>query len=437
MSMDVARETITIIGGGLAGCEAAYQIAKRGGRAVLYEMKPRRFSPAHSSKNLSELVCSNSFKSDSLDNASGLLKEEMRLLDSLIIKAAVATRVPAGKSLAVDRNAFSLFVEDALSSAGVEVVREEVIDIPPSRPLIIATGPLTSDALAKSIQNLLGRSALYFYDALSPIVYKESIDFDKAFFASRYNKGTDDYINCPMDRQQYERFYNALIGAERVELRDFEKIRYFEGCMPIEVLADRGFKTPLFGPLKPVGLVDPRTGKRPYAVVQLRRENREDTLYNMVGFQTRLKFPEQKRVFRLIPGLERAEFARYGMIHRNTYMDSPRLLRATLQLRKEPAIFFAGQITGVEGYSESALSGLIAGINALRLSIGLEPVVPPAETMTGALLRYISDPETKSFQPMNANFGLLPKGSKERRVKRALEAIRSWRDEIVASSGTI
>ncbi len=425
-------EPITIIGGGLAGCEAAYQIAKRGGRAVLYEMKPRRFSPAHSSENLSELVCSNSFKSDSLENASGLLKEEMRRLDSVIIRAAEAARVPAGKSLAVDRNDFSRFVEDALSSAGVEVAREEVKEIPPSRPLIIATGPLTSDDLAGSIQALLGRSALYFYDAVSPIVYKESIDFEKAFFGSRYNKGTDDYINCPMDREHYERFYEALLGAERVPLRDFEKIRYFEGCMPIEVLAERGFKTPLFGPLRPVGLVDPRTGRRPFAVVQLRRENREDTLYNMVGFQTRLKFPEQNRVFRLIPGLERAGFARYGKIHRNTYIDSPRLLRATLQLRKDPSIFFAGQITGVEGYSESALSGLVAGINALRLSMGLAPSAPPRETMTGALLHYISDPGVRSFQPMNANFGLLPGGAKERKVERALGRMDEWRDEIVA-----
>ncbi len=423
---------VTIIGGGLAGAEAAYQIVKRGGRAVIIEEKPVRFSPAHSSPMLAELVCSNSLKTDALDNASGLLKEEMRLLDSLVIKAAIAARVPAGKTLAVDRGAFSGFVTAALVEAGVRVVREEATAIPDSRPLIIATGPLTSDAFAKAAGGLIGGEGLYFYDAVAPIVYKEGIDMDKAFFASRWGKGADDYINCPLDEAEYERFYCALVEADKAAAREFEDVKVFEGCMPIETMAERGAKTLLFGPMRPVGLVDPKTGKRPYAVVQLRMENAEGTLYNMVGFQTRLKFPDQKRVFRLIPALVSAEFARLGKLHRNTYIDSPRLLLSTQQLKKDAGVFFAGQITGVEGYCESSASGLLAGINALRLIEGLDAMTPPASTMTGALMRHISCGQSPVFTPMNANMGLLPdlpgrkKDKKEAQVKRALEDFEAW-----------
>ncbi len=425
---------VFIIGGGLAGCEAAYQVARGGGKVILYEMKPVRFSPAHSSPFLCELVCSNSLKSNSLENASGLLKEEMRRLDSIVVKTAELTSVPAGKTLAVDRDAFSRAVTETLKKMGVRIVREEVVDIPSHRPLIIATGPLTSERLAGRIQSIVGGRSLYFYDAVSPIVYRDSINMEVAFRASRYGKGGDDYINCPMDRDEYHRFIDELKRADKVPLRSFERIPFFEGCVPIETLAERGERTPLFGPMKPVGLIDPRTGKRPYAVVQLRRENREDTLYNMVGFQTRLTYPEQKRVFRMIPGLENAEFARFGKIHRNTYIDSPRILKTTLQLKRDPSILFAGQLTGVEGYCESAMSGLVAGINALRLCAGLRPVFPPPTTITGALLRYVTDPGIKHFQPMNVNFGLLQEGgSKEKKVKRALHDIERWRKEILAT----
>ncbi|MEE9614892.1 MAG: methylenetetrahydrofolate--tRNA-(uracil(54)-C(5))-methyltransferase (FADH(2)-oxidizing) TrmFO [Thermodesulfobacteriota bacterium] len=452
---------VTVIGGGLAGCEAAYRVARLGGKATLYEMKPRRFSPAHKLDGLAELVCSNSLKSVSLENSSGLLKEEMRRLGSIVVEAAEATSVPAGKALAVDREAFSAYITKALTDAGVELRREEVTALPPSRPLVIATGPLTSDGLAAELKGFLGSGNLYFYDAIAPIIYKDSINFDVAFMGSRYGKGGDDYVNCPMTGEEYHSFVEELTGAERVALRAFEKIPFFEGCMPVETMADRGLKTLSFGPMKPVGFTDPRTGRRPAAIVQLRRENSADSLYNMVGFQTRLTHPEQKRVFSLIPGLERASFARLGSIHRNSYIDSPNLLLPTLQLKGEPSVFFAGQLTGVEGYCESAVSGIIAGINAWKLSSGREPVFPPPVTMTGALLRYITEPVAGkgAFQPMNANFGLLSrwgrgeggKGGEERKkgkerekgkngkerkrkakeeaVERALSGLSAWMDD--------
>ncbi|MBI5467879.1 MAG: methylenetetrahydrofolate--tRNA-(uracil(54)-C(5))-methyltransferase (FADH(2)-oxidizing) TrmFO [Deltaproteobacteria bacterium] len=427
------KDAITIIGGGLAGSEAAWQVVKGGGRARIVEMKPVRFSPAHSIATLSELVCSNSLKSESMDNASGLLKAEMRTMGSLILSAAEATRVPAGNTLAVDRTAFSKQVTEALVSSGVEVVREELKRLPDSRPLIIATGPLTTDELAADIQRLVGSKSLNFYDAVAPIVYRDSIDMSRAFKASRWGKGGDDYINCPMDESEYERFFTALVGSDRVGRREFEDMLSFEGCMPIEVMAERGPKTLLFGPMRPVGLTDPRTGKRPFAVVQLRRENFEDTLYNMVGFQTRLKFPEQKKVFRTIPGLEAAEFARLGKLHRNIFIDSPKLLTCSQQLKSDGSIFFAGQITGVEGYTESAVSGILAGINALRLVKGLPQVCPPPTTMTGALMRYISEETRTGFQPMNSNMGLLPrmpgKDRREKQIERALADFSRWHEE--------
>ncbi len=433
-------QEVLVIGGGLAGSEAAYQISKMGGKVKLFEMKPLRFSPAHNIETLSELVCSNSLKSESLENASGLLKEEMRSLGSIVIRAAYATRVPAGKTLAVDRVNFSRCITDTLEGIGVEIIRREVTALPDSRPLVIATGPLTSDAFAGAIQKLLGSASLYFYDAVAPIVYKDSINMDKAFKGSRYNKGGDDYINCPLSKDEYELFLKELTAGDRLTPRGFEEKVSFEACMPIEAMAERGPLTLLFGPMRPVGLTDPRTGKRPYAVVQLRMENREDTLYNIVGFQTRLSYPEQKRVFRLIPALELAEFARLGKLHRNSYIDSPSLLSNTLQLRRDASILFSGQITGVEGYCESAASGLIAGINAFRLTSGLTPLNPPPTTMTGALLKYITDPGTRSFQPMNANFGLLPymgKNGREAQAVRALKDFRVWRNEFLETHGGI
>lgn len=430
------HDKITIIGGGLAGCEAAYQVVKRGGRAALHEMKPERFSPAHALPTLSELVCSNSLKSESLENASGLLKEEMRLLDSLIVKTAYETRVPAGKTLAVDRVAFSNRVTDTLSEMGVEIIRGEVREAPGERPLIIATGPLTSDAFAEAVQGLVGSRNLNFYDAVAPIVYRDSIDMDSAFKASRYGKGGDDYINCPLSKEEYDIFLEELLKADRARMREFEDMTSFEACMPIEVMAERGPQTLLFGPMRPVGLTDPRTGKRPYAAVQLRRENMEDTLYNIVGFQTRLTYPEQKRIFALIPALRNVEFARLGKLHRNSYLDSPRLITASQQLRAEPSIFFAGQITGVEGYVESTVSGLLAGINALRRAQGRDPVVPPETTITGALMRHISTGPPKGvFSPMNANMGLLPelkgKDRREKQAKRSIEDLTAWKNEFL------
>ncbi len=432
---------VTIIGGGLAGSEAAFQIASRdsGLEVELLEMKPVKFSPAHKLEGLGELVCSNSLKATSVENASGLLKEEMKLLDSLIIRAAYETRVPAGGALAVDRERFSAYITETLKEMGVEIISKEVVEVPSERPLIIATGPLTSDAFAGAISNLLGSEYLYFYDAVAPIVMAESIDMDKAFKGSRYGKSGDDYINCPMNKETYERFVQELTSAECTGMRDFEKAKYFEGCLPIEVMAMRGPMTLSFGPLKPVGLIDDRveddeTKPRPYAVVQLRRENLEGTLYNLVGFQTRLKYGEQKRVFKMIPGLENAEFARLGKIHRNSFIDSPRLLNEAQELKGHPALFFAGQLTGVEGYLESAVSGLMAGLNVMRGLAGLGAVTPPETTMIGALMRYVSGTgmEVETFQPMNANFGLLPalqgKGKIRKKERRALYAKRALKD---------
>ncbi len=429
---------IIVIGAGLSGCEATWQIAKRGGRVVLYEMKPTKYSPAHRSPYFSELVCSNSFKSESIDNASGILKEELDRLDSLILKIGRLTRVPAGNSLAVDREFFAKELTRFIEGLeNVEIIRQEVKKIPVDKITVVATGPLTSESLSNEIQKLTGEKHLFFYDAISPIVLSDSIDFNKVFKASRYGKGGDDYINCPMNEEEYYRFVEALIQAEKVPLREFEKKYFFEGCLPIEELAERGRETLAFGPLKPVGLIDPKTGKQPFAVVQLRKEDRFEKLYNLVGFQTRLKYEEQKRVFRMIPGLENAEFVRFGSVHRNTFIDSPRLLNESLQLRKFPNIFFAGQITGVEGYMESTAMGLIAGINAYRYSKGMDKIFPPQTTAIGALIQYITHCTTVPFQPMNINFGLFPtingkaKGRKKRILiaQRAIKEIEEWKSK--------
>jgi methylenetetrahydrofolate--tRNA-(uracil-5-)-methyltransferase len=430
---------IVIIGAGLAGCEAAWQIAKRGGKVVLYEMKPRVYSPAHCCPDLAEIVCSNSLKSESLENGHGLLKAEMEILDSLILQAARQNRVPAGASLAVDRGLFSREVTRVLEGMpAVEILREEVISIPPEGITVVASGPLTSEALSATIRDLTGDEGLFFYDAISPVVTADSIEIDKTFRASRYGKGGDDYINCPLNREEYDGLVDALNEAERVEVRHFERKHLFEGCLPVEEMAQRGHDTLAYGPLKPVGLIDPRTGRQPFAAVQLRQENRCGTLFSLVGFQTRLKYEDQKRVFRMIPGLGRAEFARLGSMHRNTFLDSPRLLDETLQLRRERRILFAGQITGVEGYMESAAMGLLSGINACRLSQGENGIFPPSETLIGALARHIAHAPGLLFQPMNANFGLLPalpgkvKKRERRRLlaSRALERMRLWKEEM-------
>ncbi len=430
---------LIIIGGGLAGCEAAWQASSRGTKVSLFEMKPTRFSPAHRSENLGELVCSNSLKSTSLENAVGLLKEEMRRLGSLIVEAADHTKVPAGGSLAVDREEFSRYITRALEKReGVELIRREVDRIPLDLPTIIATGPLTSDRLAKEIMALTGTRSLYFYDAISPIVAHESINMDVTFRASRYGKGGDDYINCPMTKEHYYRFVDELLKAARVPARDFERAVPFEGCLPIEEMAERGADTLAFGPLKPVGLIDPKTGQQPFAVVQLRQDNLSDTLYSMVGFQTKLRWGEQERIFRMIPGLERAEFFRFGSQHRNTFINSPKILRKTLQMRRHPNIFFAGQLTGVEGYVESAAMGLLAGLNGHRLMRKKEFVVAPPATALGSLVTYITSPAFKDFQPMNVNFGLFPplspklKGRLKRRklAERALKDLEAWKEGI-------
>ena len=429
-------EPITIIGAGLAGCEAAWQIAKRGGKVILYEMKPDVYSPAHRSPFFAELVCSNSFKSESLENASGILKEEMKQLDSLILRIAKETKVPAGDSLAVDREVFSKQITQVLESLkNVEVIRKEVSFIPQDGITIIATGPLTSEILSKEIQKVTGTRHLFFYDAISPIVTAESIDFQKAFKSSRYGKGGEDYVNCPMEEIGYTQFVEALNQAEKVSVQPFEKRYLFEGCLPIEEMAERGRETLAYGPLKPVGLIDPKTGKQPFAVVQLRQEDRFKTLFNLVGFQTRLKHEEQKRVFRMIPGLEKAEFVRLGSIHRNTFIDSPRLLRESLQLKTYPSLFFAGQITGVEGYMESTAMGLLSGINAHRYANGMATLVPPPTTAIGALVHYITHFLSSSFQPMNINFGLFPplsgksrgRGKRLLLAKRALKEMDEWK----------
>lgn len=398
---------VNVIGAGFAGSEAAYQLAKRGVKVTLYEMKPKKKTPAHSSDSFCELCCSNSFRAEGLRNAVGLLKEEMRYLDSIVMKCADKTRVPAGGALAVDRKAFSEAVTYELrQNPNIEIVEKEISSLDFEENAIVATGPLTSDILSKEIESLLGVNYLYFFDAAAPVITAESIDMTKAFFASRYGKGTPDYINCPMTKEEYDVFYKALITAEKVKLHGFENNKVFEGCMPVEEMAARGHDTLLFGPLKPVGLFDPRTKIKPTAVVQLRRDNAAASLYNLVGFQTHLTFKEQKRVFSLIPGLESAEFVRYGVMHRNTFINSPELLTNTYSLKKKPGLFFAGQMTGVEGYIESAASGLVAGINADPDR--QKPFVFPRETAIGALAHYISSAEKETFQPMNINFGLIP-----------------------------
>jgi len=430
---------VTIIGGGLAGSEAAWQVAQSGYRVILFEMKPVRFSPAHNSPKLAELVCSNSFRADSLENAVGLLKEEMRKVRTLFMEAAAATRIPAGGALAVDREKFSSFITERLEShPNIKIIRQEILQIPPSRPLIIASGPLTSAGLAKEMQKLIGGNYLYFYDAISPIVEADSINKEVVFRASRYNRGGEDYLNCPLTKEEYYRFVAEIVKAEKVPLREFEKTIFFEGCLPIEEMAARGIDTLAFGPLKPVGLKDPRTGKQPYAVVQLRPENKEETIFNLVGFQTRLTWTEQKRVFRLIPGLEKANFVRLGSCHRNVFINSPLILLPTLQLKQDPGIFFAGQIVGVEGYVESAAMGMIAGINAARYLQKRPLIIPSSATATGALLHYITSARPEHFQPMNVNFGLFPPLSVKVRKKernsllssRALTHFDQWQEKI-------
>ena len=404
------NDFVTVIGGGLAGSEAAYQIAKRGIKVKLYEMKPEKFSPAHSNPNLAEIVCSNSFKSNSITNACGLLKEELRRLDSLLIKIADETKVPAGQALAVDREAFSKMVNEQIeSNPNIEVIHKECEKIESENGItVIATGPLTSKTMAEQIINITGKDRLAFYDAAAPIIEKDSINFNIAFYGDRYGKeGDSSYINLPMNKEEYLQFYNELVNAEVVTLHEFEKKEIFEGCMPIEIMAKRGEETIRFGPLKPVGFIDPRTGTKPYAIIQLRQDNSEGTLYNMVGFQTNLKFGEQKRVFSLIPGLKNAEFVKYGVMHRNTFINSPELLDNTYNLKNNKNIYFAGQITGVEGYVESISSGLVAGINASLQYRKEEKKTFPKETVIGALADYIQTPN-KNFQPMNANFGILP-----------------------------
>ena len=432
-----AMEPVIVIGAGLAGCEATWQIAKRGGKVILYEMKPCAYSPAHRSPLFAEIVCSNSFKSESLENAPGVLKEEMALLESLIVRTARETRVPAGDTLAVDRVVFSEKITQTLGAMeAVEIVRREVTSLPRDTIIVVATGPLTSQALGSEIQEITG-NPLFFYDAISPIVTRESINFEKVFWASRYGKGGEDYVNCPMEKEAYYRFVEALNEAERISIRDFERKYLFEGCLPVEELAERGKDTLAFGPMKPVGLIDPRTGKAPFAVVQLRREDRFGSLFNLVGFQTRLKQGDQRKVFRMIPGLENAEFVRWGSIHRNTFIDSPRVLTESLQLKNHPELFFAGQITGVEGYMESTAMGLFAGINAYREGRGMSPVVPPSTTAIGSLIHYITHSQTVPFQPMNVNFGLFPplpgRGRKKRQAlaMRALEQLRQWKETVI------
>ena len=424
---------INVVGGGLAGCEAAYQIAKRGIDVVLYEMKPEKKTPAHHSDKLCELVCSNSLKAARPESAAGMLKQEMRMLDSLLMKCADKCRVPAGGALAVDREVFSSMVHaEILSNPHIKIINKEVEKIPEGIT-VIASGPLTSEILSENIQKLFGDS-LSFYDAAAPIVKFDSINMNRAFFASRYGKGDgDDYINCPFSKDEYDLFYDALVSAQRAPVRDFDVMnpKVYEGCMPIEVMAQRGHDTIRFGPMKPVGLTDPLTGHRPWAVVQLRKENSSGQLYNLVGFQTNLKFPEQKRVFSMIPGLENAEFVRYGVMHRNTFIDSPRLLNSDYSVKGSSNLFFAGQITGVEGYMESASSGLMAGINSAMIATDKETVTLPNTTMIGSLSQYISDKTVTKFQPMGANLGILPEienRPRDKRERAAAYANRSFKD---------
>lgn len=435
---------VRIIGGGLAGAEAAWQLARRQVSVELFEMRPARNTEAHRTADLAEIVCSNSLRSDSLSAPAGLLKAEMRQLDSLILRVAEMHRVPAGSALAVDRDGFAAGVTRAIESLPqIRVIRREVEAIPENGVVIVATGPLTAPALSQDLMKKLGEEHLYFYDAISPIVSAESIDLSMTFRAARYGKGGDDYLNLPLTREEYDRFIDALIAAERVPTHRFERFVPFEGCMPIEEMADRGRETLAFGPMRAVGLIDPRSGKRPYAVVQLRQENREQSLYNLVGFQTKMTYPEQRRVFGLIPGLRNAEFVRLGSLHRNTFINAPQHLLPTLQWRRKTSIFFAGQMTGVEGYIESAATGLLAGVNAARFILGKSPVVPPPTTALGALLGYISDPERRGFQPMNVNFGLIAplsaplrgRAKKEMLSRRALADMAAWRRETDGARG--
>ncbi|CAM3740913.1 FADH(2)-oxidizing methylenetetrahydrofolate--tRNA-(uracil(54)-C(5))-methyltransferase TrmFO [Mesobacillus thioparans] len=431
----MTEATVNVIGAGLAGSEAAWQLAERGIKVNLYEMRPVKQTPAHHTDKFAELVCSNSLRANTLTNAVGVLKEEMRILNSVIIGAADACAVPAGGALAVDRHEFAAHVTNSVKEhPNVTVFNEEITEIPEG-PTVIATGPLTTADLSEQLKQLTGEEYLYFYDAAAPIIEKDSIDMDKVYLKSRYDKGEAAYLNCPMTEEEFDKFYEALISAETVPLKEFEKEIFFEGCMPIEVMAQRGRKTMLFGPLKPVGLEDPRTGKRPYAVIQLRQDDAAGTLYNIVGFQTHLKWGPQKEVLNLIPGLENAEIVRYGVMHRNTFINSPKVLKATYQFRNREDLFFAGQMTGVEGYVESAASGLIAGINAARLVKGEDPVEFPHETAMGSMARYITTTNAKNFQPMNANFGLFPdlpekiRAKQERNEKhasRALETIQKF-----------
>lgn len=402
--------TVKVIGAGLAGCEAALQLAERGISVELYEMKPKKFTPAHTYSGFAELVCSNSLKASRVGSAAGMLKEEMRLFNSVIMRCADKSSVAAGGALAVDRKLFSdLVTNEVKTHKNIKVYEEEITEIPDGY-VVIATGPLTSDGLSKSIGNLCGEKYLSFFDAAAPIVSFESINKDKVFFAARYGRGDADYINCPFDKEQYEAFYEALVGAESAPLNDFDKrdFKVYEGCMPVEVMAKRGADTLRYGPLKPVGLTDPNTQKRPYAVVQLRKENSAGSMYNIVGFQTNLKFGEQKRVFSMISGLEDAEFLRYGVMHRNTFLNSPKLLNSDFSLRKDDRIFFAGQMTGVEGYIESAASGILAGYYLAKKLLNEEPISLPKTSMMGALSQYISDPSVENFQPMGSNMGILP-----------------------------
>jgi methylenetetrahydrofolate--tRNA-(uracil-5-)-methyltransferase len=431
---------LVIIGGGLAGSEAAWQASRLGCQVVLYEMKPLVYSPAHHSPLLAELVCSNSLRSDMKTSAVGLLKEEMRLMGSLIIEAAEQTRVPAGKALAVDREKFAQYITKKISeNEYITLTKKEVKELPAEQPgpsaTIIATGPLTSDALVKSLGQLTGKEHLAFYDAIAPIVEAESLDKKIIFQASRYDEGPGDYLNCPMDKSQYEKFISELAKAQKVPPKSFEEQKYFEGCLPIEVMLKRGFDTLRFGPMKPVGLIDPLTGREAYAVVQLRMENKEGSQYNMVGFQTKLTYGEQKRIFRMIPGMEQAEFTRLGSIHRNTFVCGPEVLLPSLQMKKRPDLLLAGQISGVEGYVESTAMGLLAGINGTRLIFGEKTVVPPPETALGALVTHLTSTDPKRFQPSNINFGLFPRLKQktpkrfrgEKYAERAVLALKEWK----------
>lgn len=434
------EKTIHIVGGGLAGCEAAYQVAKCGIKVMLYDMKPARFSPAHESESLGELVCSNSFRSDDINSAVGLLKEEMTLLDSLIIRSARKTAVPAGKALAVDRNKFADYITETMEQHPlIEIHRKEVSDLDDFQDelVILATGPLTSDQLATSLARITSSERLYFYDAIAPIIEKDSLNMDIVYQKSRYDDGPGDYLNCPMNREEYTRFIATLMDGDCVPLHSFEKPKYFEGCLPVEVMCSRGVDTLRFGPMKPVGLTDPRTGEDPFAVVQLRKENIEGSHYNMVGFQTKLTYGAQKEIFRTIPGMEKAVFSRFGSIHRNTFICAPDLLMPSLQLNTSPHILIAGQLSGVEGYVESAAMGLLAGINGGRLINNVPTVTPPKDTATGALIDHLTQTVSKRFQPSNVNFGLFPPIGKKMpkklrgpyRSEQALQSMKNWLQE--------